>query len=124
MANAYWDIANFAGFTPYIGAGIGGAYVMYDDFKQSQTGTLSCCVTAFNTNEIDHEGISSWRFAYALHAGASYDITRSWKLDVGYSFTDISSGPMAKYVYKDKPQAYDAGFTDHVIRAGVRYQIW
>lgn len=124
MANAYWDIANFAGFTPYVGAGIGGAYVMYDDFKQVQNGTLTCCVTTFSDQTIEHEGINSWRFAYALHAGMSYDISSSWKLDVGYSYTDISGGPMAEYINKEKPQAYDDGFTDHVVRAGVRYQIW
>ncbi len=34
MANAYVDLGHFNGLTPYVGAGIGGAYVTYKDYMQ------------------------------------------------------------------------------------------
>jgi len=125
LGNAYIDLAHFGGFTPYIGAGIGGAYVMYDDYTGTETiNTCAGVCSPAGTNTSNHAGISSWRFAYALHAGASYDLSHSWKVDLGYSYTDIAGGAMANAEGGNKPFAYDDGFTDHVIRAGLRYQIW
>ncbi len=125
MGNAYYDIGHFAGFTPYIGAGIGGAYVMYDDFLQTDTSRDQCCGNQIGDEIVrSHVGRDSWRFAYAFHAGMSYDINHKVKFDLGYSYTDIGHGAIANYIDSDKPQAYDEGFTDHVIRAGLRYQIW
>ena len=37
MANAYADLGNFNGFTPYVGVGIGGARVSYDSLATSET---------------------------------------------------------------------------------------
>ena len=127
MGNAYWDIAHFSGFTPYIGAGLGGAYVMYDDYKGTEVATtgagcVGCDPTATRTST--HKGLSSWRFAYALHAGFAYDLGYDWKVDFGYSYTDIAGGAMAAREGGGKAFAYDDGFTDHVFRAGLRYQIW
>lgn len=124
LANGYLDIGNFSGITPYIGAGIGGAYVMYDDFQQVQSAEFIACCAALEDSTVAHKGLNSWRFAYALHAGVSYEMSRDWKLDFGYSYSDIAGGPMANYINVDQPQAYDKGFTEHVIRAGIRYQIW
>ena len=128
LGNAYLDLGKFGGFTPYIGAGIGGAYVMYDDYRGTETssgcGGVGGACAPNSTNTSVHEGLSSWRFAYALHAGASYDVSQSWKIDLGYSYTDIAGGAIANAEGGTKPFAYDEGFSDHVFRAGLRYQIW
>ncbi|MFD0915277.1 outer membrane protein [Pseudahrensia aquimaris] len=124
LGNAYLDLGTFGGFTPYVGAGIGGAYVMYDDYKSTTTGTVQACCLTLDQRADDFGGESSWRFAYALHAGASFDVSHKMKLDVGYSYTDISGGAMGSFLGGGKPRAYDDGFTDHVIRAGVRYSLW
>ena len=34
LANAYADLGTYYGFTPYVGAGIGGAHVKWDDLRQ------------------------------------------------------------------------------------------
>jgi len=122
LANAYVDLGTYSGFTPYVGAGIGGAYVMYDDLVQDKVGTGACCVALSGTTT--HKGIDSWRFAYALHAGVSVDLSHKWKLDLGYSYSDVAGGAQAEFADGPKPQSYDDGFTDHVLRAGLRYQIW
>ncbi len=92
MANAYVDLVTFAGFTPYVGAGIGGAHVEYGTLFNDQTCTPAdptCSGTDFN-----HFGESEWRFAWAIHAGASYDINCRWKADAGYTYTRVEGGEM------------------------------
>src|SRR5690606_10112254 len=83
MANAYVDLGTYHGVTPYVGAGIGGAYVQWDDLVNDAT-----------TGLVVHEGASNWRFAWALMAGASYCLTENLQLDAGYRFTRIEGGRM------------------------------
>ena len=66
MANAYIDLGTYHGVTPYVGAGIGGAHIKWDDL----TNTTPDGTTV-------HEGSSNWRFAYSLMAGASYCLTEN-----------------------------------------------
>ncbi len=116
LANAYVDLGTWHGVTPYLGAGIGGARVKWDDL----------------TNEIDgfdqdHGGNTNWRFAYALMAGASYCLTDKLSLDGGYRFSRIHGGRMFDYngegdVIGAGP-GDDKGFNTHEVRAGLRYQL-
>jgi opacity protein-like surface antigen len=104
LANAYVDLGTWHGVTPYLGAGIGGAYVKWDDFRST----------------VVQPGASDWRFAYALMAGASYCLTHNLDLDVGYRFTHIQGGKMFGYANNVGP-AYDKGMNVHEVRAGLRY---
>lgn len=110
MANAYVDLGTYYGFTPYVGAGIGGAYIMWDDL----TNTTRDGTTV-------HEGSSNWRFAYSLMAGTSYCLTENLNLDMGYRFTRVAGGRMFEYASGVAP-GFDDGFNVHEARAGLRYQ--
>lgn len=110
LANAYVDLGTYHGITPYIGAGIGGAHIKWDTVYDPRPG-------ATETNP----GSSSWRFAYAVMAGASYCLTDRWKLDAGYRFSRINGGKMFGYNAGGGP-GYDKGFNTHEVRAGLRYQ--
>jgi opacity protein-like surface antigen len=69
MGNAYFDLANDTMFTPYVGAGVGYAWV------------------ANNPNGV----------ALGLNAGVAVDLTDNLALDVGYRFRDVmSKGPDPK----------------------------
>ncbi|WP_315926418.1 porin family protein [Mesorhizobium sp. SP-1A] len=110
LANAYVDLGTWNGFTPYVGAGIGGAHIKWD--------------TLVNTDDdgtFQHQGGKGWRFAYALMAGTSYCLTDRAKLDVGYRFTHIDGGRMFDYANGAGP-GFDKGFNTHEVRAGLRYQ--
>lgn len=109
MANAYIDLGTYAGVTPYVGGGIGGAWVKWNDL----------------TNETEdgswvHRGGKGWRFAWSLMAGASYCLTDSLELDAGYRFTRINGGKMFDYTSYVGP-GFDKGFNVHEARAGLRY---
>jgi len=108
LANAYADLGTYYGVTPYIGAGIGGAHLKWDDLRNT------------DGNVTVHEGGSSWRFAYALMAGASYCLTDSLNLDVGYRYTHIEGGPMFGLAVVTGPGT-DKGINAHEVRGGLRW---
>jgi opacity protein-like surface antigen len=139
MANAYADLGNYHGFTPYVGAGIGGAHVNWSDLTNTATctpstataqcedqGTLGTAGAPYTYSYV-HKGISDWRFAYALHAGVSYDLMANLKLDAGYSWTHVNGGDMfrfkglANHLDDTGVMGKDRGINIHEARIGVRY---
>lgn len=108
LANAYVDLANINGITPYIGAGIGGTRVKWHDVVDTNNGGVL-------------SGDANWRFTWALMAGASYDLSDSLKLDAGYRFRRVNGGKM----FDGQGQVgagYDKGLNIHDVRVGLRYQ--
>lgn len=108
LANAYVDLGNFNGFTPYVGAGIGGTRVSWSDIHDVRYGG-------------SHEGAANWRFTYALMAGMSVDLTQSLKLDAGYRYRHINGGKMFQG-NQWIGDGYDKGINVHDVRVGLRYQ--
>ncbi|SOC37016.1 opacity protein-like surface antigen [Rhizobium subbaraonis] len=132
MANGYIDLGTYAGFTPYIGGGVGATNVQWDDLKTRATcvdGTGACGSTE-QGDVVRNPGEESWRFTYALMAGASYDLTNRIKLDIGYRYSDVDGGKMFGYSSAEKAlgasgtKARDDGFQRHEIRAGIRVTTW
>lgn len=109
LANAYVDLGTYYGFTPYLGAGIGGAYVKWDDLKNT-----------IGHDTTTHDGNDDWRFAAALMAGASYCLTENLDVDVGYRFAHVEGGEMFSYANGAGP-GWDDGLNIHEVRAGLRY---
>lgn len=117
LANAYVDLGTYGRFTPYVGAGIGGTHVSWDGLNNTSCadGNSALCDPT-----VTHGGEKSWRFTYALMAGASVDLTCALKADVGYRYRDISGGKMFGYALNGGP-GYDEGITSHEVRGGLRY---
>src|SRR5690606_27830882 len=111
LANAYVDLGTWNRVTPYIGAGIGGAHVRWGDLTNAIPGT---------PDQV-HKGSKSWRFAYALMAGASYCLTDRVALDAGYRFSHIEGGRM--FERNGAGPGFDKGFNTHEVRAGLRYSL-
>ncbi|WP_420961285.1 outer membrane protein [Brucella sp. IR073] len=108
LANAYVDLGNFNGFTPYVGAGIGGTRVKWDDLVDHKNGTTQ-------------EGAANWRFTYALMAGVAFDLTQNLKLDAGYRYRHVNGGKMfdgGQWI----GDGHDDGLNIHDVRVGLRYQ--
>lgn len=124
MANGYVDLANVAGFTPYIGAGAGVTNLRWDTLHASANCTdgASSCMGATPDSE-RYDGHSSWRFTYALMAGVSYDLGDRVKLDLGYRFSDIAGGDMFGSSASGR-KGRDGGLSRHEFRAGLRLAIW
>ena len=108
MANGYVDLATVAGFTPYVGAGIGATYLDWHDVSTTAVGGAL-------------DGKDSWRFTYALMAGASYDLTERLKLDISYRYSDVADGTMFTGAGQE---GRDDGLSRHELRAGLRFSLY
>lgn len=141
MANAYIDVGHFSGLTPYVGAGLGASYVSWDSYQSIDTCTrtnvvASACYAAgsaayvapgaggtTSTRTTSYESDQSWKFSYAFMAGLSYDLTENLKLDAGYKYMNIASGPIINDIGGGASVDHeDLGI--HAFRVGLRYQIW
>lgn len=122
MANGYVDIGTLAGFTPYVGAGLGVTHLRWTDISATTScvaGAGACSGAGAVTQSFN--GDSSWRLTYALMAGVSYDITERLKLDFGYRFSQIADGDI--FGSRDT-DGLDDGLGRHEIRAGLRLALW
>jgi opacity protein-like surface antigen len=141
MANAYVDLGAYNGITPFLGLGIGAARV---SFKE-EIGNINCVPVSAAMNaegcvprgvadqpapnipytQIGHyNSDTDWRLAYALSAGASYDLSKNLKLDTIYKFTKIGSGSGIPYGATPGSSMARDGFSLHQVKMGLRYEIW
>ena len=134
MANLYADLGTYFGLRPYVGAGLGIAYVSWNDFTVTEhcVGTQSTdCGTGggvgLNTR---YEGtyVTEADFTWAANAmlGVSYELSRGLNLDMGYRFTYLGEAGVARAA--DNSGLYsdlEVGNTSvHEVRMGLRYEIW
>lgn len=90
LANGYVDLGSYWGITPFVGAGIGAARNYSSGMKETAVFTarvgnfapISAPVRGFLDNKA-HTAV-----AWALMAGAAYDIAPNLKLEVGYRYMD------------------------------------
>lgn len=140
LANAYLDLGNWSGITPYVGAGAGvtygrasGVYNWYmsndnsiynpnieypDGFPPNWvtgTGDATTGPTGFtfgNQNKRVNVAGTKVNFTWALMAGIAVDLSRNAKVDFGYRF--VNMGTFAPGAPKSDGQL-------HEYRIGFRY---
>ncbi|MBU1210596.1 MAG: outer membrane beta-barrel protein [Alphaproteobacteria bacterium] len=113
MVNAYYDLGQFRGFVPYVGAGVGAAYHMVDDVYFTENPHL--------TNSI--EGDKKLSFAWSLMAGVAYQVSDRAILDFGYKYIDMGSahsGRVDSAGYLN-PQVDIDDIAAHEFKIGLRY---
>ncbi|QGM46852.1 outer membrane protein [Methylocystis heyeri] len=114
LANAYVDLGNWWGLTPYIGAGLGLSYLQMsgsDVWYNSATGAVWSADLGQNgvpwiwkggippygfawgttNSHANYLQKKSWKFAWNVMAGVSYDISQNLKIDVHYRLLDAGS---------------------------------
>ena len=83
LANLYFDLGTWYGFTPFIGAGVGFSHNMIDNFIDVNTPNGS---VAFGPSENNTD------FAWAVHAGLAYDVTQNFKIELAYRYLNMGEG--------------------------------
>lgn len=115
MANAYVDLGTWHGITPYVGAGVGAAYVDVTRHQSSDAGSSSPDRT--------FAGYETWALAANLAAGASYTVAEGLMVDLGYRFLWVDGGRSgASATEPGHVEVKD--LTAHQIRAGLRYYLF
>lgn len=102
FANAYWDFENSTKFTPYVGAGIGMAFI---DSK----------------GNVDGRGLGSkdtTNFAWNLGTGLGFELTKDIDISLGYRFAYLGD---AKTKSSGAYQAKSEDIYMHQVNMGLRY---
>lgn len=112
LANAYFDMGTWYGFTPYIGAGVGTSYLRTGDYTNASLG-----------NAIPIPTRANWSLSWAAMAGVSYQILPNIALDFGYRYLKIGD---AKSGFE--PPAFTNATTvknisAQELRVGVRFML-
>jgi len=111
LGNVYLDLGTWSGLTPYIGAGVGGAYLSVHEFVYPGGSLLEASE-------------SRWNFAWAAMGGFAYRVNHNWLVDVGYRYLDLGDAisplttatvPQLQLTIRD--------MTAHEFRIGVRYNL-
>jgi opacity protein-like surface antigen len=106
FVSTFWDITNYAGFTPYVGGGIGAA-------RNEITGLTAPSGAAAG---------GDYDFAYHVTLGFSYDLTQSLKFDLAYRYIDMGDVISGVDYTAVEPGAISVdGIKAHEVKAGIRY---
>lgn len=107
MVNGYYDLGNFGGFVPYLGAGVGIAWNSTDDVVLSPAG-------------IRLAGDTESSLAWALMAGVGYQVSERAILDLGYRYIDLGGATSSAGAGVAAPvRVHD--LAAHEIKVGLRY---
>jgi opacity protein-like surface antigen len=126
LLNGYVDLGTWSGFTPFIGAGVGTARNTISSFQDI------CSVCPGNGIGPAAPGVafgdtfSKWNFAWALHAGLAYKVTRNFTLELAYRYVDLgdaASGDLYDYLGNNlrvNPMEFHH-LTSHDLKLGLRF---
>lgn len=116
IVSLYGDLGTVAGFTPYVGAGVGLVLAKRDYRRFTE-------YYAPGTPDLDYRNRDhNYSFAYSLGAGVAYNVSSNLSLDVGYQYL---SAPRAEYVQIAGSQdRVRKGVNVHQIKVGLRYALW
>jgi opacity protein-like surface antigen len=105
MANAYVDLGTWWCITPYIGAGVGGAFNHITGVQDN--GIIS------NTVGFGFAQNDSWStdLAWNVQAGLTYNVTNNFKVDFNYRFLSLGSPQTAVVACQNTPNCPGAFYT-------------
>jgi opacity protein-like surface antigen len=83
LENAYVDLGTWAYLTPFVGAGVGGAYNSVYDF--TETGPTAGSINGTGP------ATSKWNLAWAAYAGVAYNVTNNYKVELTYRYLSLGS---------------------------------
>lgn len=110
LTNIWYDIPTGTAFTPYLGGGVGWAFLNYKNTRAMTTGGE----TEGFTDEKD-----ATNFAWSIGAGVSYALSSHFTLDVGYRYVD--AGDVKVSAAGGEPLHAEASVASHDVMVGLRY---
>ena len=119
MVNGYFDLGNFRGVVPYIGAGVGLAYHQMDDY------TIFHPSAPANVPYMTG-GDNDLTLAWSLMTGFAYQVSDRAILDFGYRYIDLGRAATARHdVFAQGSHSRLAAddMTAHEIKIGLRYHL-
>ncbi|MDO8876318.1 MAG: porin family protein [Pseudolabrys sp.] len=115
MANAYFDLGTWYNFTPFVGAGVGISRNTISSFRDTSA--------SFNSTAYA-DAASKWSFAWAVHAGVGYKLTKNATIEFAYRYIDLGnaeSGNITNYVGVTGGPYEFKRLTSHDLKVGLRF---
>lgn len=116
LVNAYYDFPTFAGFTPYVGGGVG--------LARNQVGTTTLSSNADGSTVATLSGATTTQFAWQASVGVAYSVLPAVALDIGYRYFDAGEGRSGSTVTSALGSAsfpvQRGNIRAHEIQAGIR----
>jgi opacity protein-like surface antigen len=121
LLNAYGDLGNWYGVTPYIGAGVGVSRLMVTGSQNVTVSQLSNGVYIPVQSSPIISTISARQdattFSWALMAGLSYEIAPHVKIDIGYRYLNMGW----LNAMNSSGQVSHRTLDEQAVRAGLRF---
>jgi len=86
MLNAYLDLGTWWCLTPFVGAGVGGAWNTVSSV--TDVGFIADGTTGFGFASADN---SSWNLAWSAQAGLAYNVSSNLKLEFAFRYLNLGS---------------------------------
>jgi len=112
MANVYLDWQNNSGFTPYVGVGLGLAYLSVD---VSESFVDSGTTYTWVSNDSDNA------FAWQAGLGVSYEVQNRLMADLGWRYIDTGEIKLNTTLLGSAVPV-KTNFSSNLIRLGMRYE--
>lgn len=114
MGNAYVDLGTWNCFTPFVGVGVGAARNTMNNLSDVNP-SLAGWGVGRNPSE--------WHFAYALHAGVAYNVSKTFKVELAYRYLNYGSiTDTIDCANTCNPDSYKFGnLASHDIKLGFRW---
>jgi opacity protein-like surface antigen len=106
MANAYLDLGSWWCLTPFIGAGVGGAYNTVSGVQDD--GIIAGGLTGFGYTLSDN---SAWSLAWNVQAGLTYNVNNNFKIDFSWRYLNLGSPQTAIVQCQNAPNCPGAFYT-------------
>jgi opacity protein-like surface antigen len=126
MFNGYVDLGTWWNVTPFIGAGVGMSRNTISNF-----GDFSVCVNSLSCagnggSDAYAAAASTWSFAWAVHAGLAYQVTRNVALELAYRYIDLGNAKSGDLIAFDGTNNFNNPMefnhlTSHDLKLGVRW---
>lgn len=110
MLNLLYDINTGTAFTPYLGAGIGWAFLDASDVRRVNG----------NRTVDDNDN----RFAYQGIAGVGYSISPQWKVALDYRYFATLDPEFTAKTTAGVGTKVDSEYQSHTVMLGLRYHFW
>lgn len=126
LFNAYYDMAShFAGFTPYVGGGLGFALVGVDRTNTTIEKAIdkTSLVKQDQFSSTSKYSDNQTKLAAMATIGATYHISDITELDLNYRYLYIDGVDASLLVNGHHSTIQTDGTHDHQVRAGVRFNI-
>jgi opacity protein-like surface antigen len=120
LANAYLDLGTWWHLTPFVGAGVGAARVTIHSFREAGIDPLGVPTMAFA------DTASTWNFAWAIHAGLAYHVTRNFTVELAYRYVHLGDGKSGDIIAFDGTNSVNnpmefKDLSSHDLKLGIRW---